>query len=136
MTVIDGRMAPEKIRQQEMSKDKGKIPRRELYKTDRQWTLDDYRAVQMLNNEMEKAKRRRSVTGIRTQVEVDRTLEKIENIRHLINTEPEKAKCEICKHANVNKNMKTSKDKENGAEIADNRTTNTGTLAKNAEFGR
>ena len=27
MTVIDGRMVPEKTRQQEMSKDKGKIPR-------------------------------------------------------------------------------------------------------------
>ena len=42
MTVIDGRMAPEKTRQQEMSRDKGKIPKREIYKTDGQWTLDDY----------------------------------------------------------------------------------------------
>ena len=106
-----GEWHPKKTRQQEMSKDKGKIPKRELYKTDRQWTLDDYRAVQMLNNEMEKTKRRQSVTGIRTQEEVDRILEKVEHARHLINTEPEKAKCEICKRGNVNKDMKISKDK-------------------------
>ena len=57
ITVIDGRTVPKKTRQQKMSKDKGKIPRRELYKTDRQWTLDDYRAVQMLNNRKEQTKK-------------------------------------------------------------------------------
>ena len=67
--------------------------------------------MQMLNNGKEQIKRRKSVAGIRTQEEVNRILEKIENIRHLINTEPEKAKCEICKRANANKNMKISKDK-------------------------
>ena len=59
----------------------------------------------MLNKETEKTKKRKSVTGIRTQEEVDRILEKMD-IRHLINTEPEKAKCEICKRENINKNMK------------------------------
>ena len=96
MTVIDGKLAPEKTRQQEMSKDRGKIPKREMYKIDRQWTLEDYKTAQMLNAGEGRIKKRRSVTGIRTQEEVDRILEKIENIRHLINTEPEKAKCEIC----------------------------------------
>ena len=111
MTVIDGRMAPEKTCQQEMSKDKRKVPKREMYKTDRQWTLEDYRAVQMLNTGKERTKRRRSVIGIRTQEEVDDILGKVENIRHLINTEPEKAKCEICERADINKNLKISKDK-------------------------
>ena len=32
MTVINGKLAPEKTRQQEMSKDRGKIPKREMYK--------------------------------------------------------------------------------------------------------
>ena len=65
----------------------------------------------MLNNGKEQTKRRKSAAGMRTQGEVGRILEKIENIRHLINTEPEKAKCEICKRASVNKNMEISKDK-------------------------
>ena len=41
---------------------------------------------------------------------MDRILEKIEGIRHLINTEPEKAKCEICARTDINKDMKASKD--------------------------
>ena len=61
----------------------------------------------MLNNRKEQTSKRKSVTGIRTQEEVDKTLEKMKDTRHLINTEPEKAKCEICKHVN----MKISKDK-------------------------
>ena len=41
MKIIDRKMAPEKTRQQEMSKDRGKIPKREMHKTDKYWTLDN-----------------------------------------------------------------------------------------------
>ena len=92
MTVINGKLAPEKTRQQEMSKDRGRTTKREMYKTDRQWTLEGYKAAQMLNTRKGRIKRGKEVIGIRTQEEVDKILEKIESIRHSINTEPEKSK--------------------------------------------
>ena len=110
MKIIDGKMTPEKTRQQEMSKDRGKRPKREMYKTDRHWTLDNYKAVRMLSSETKSLQKRKSVTKIQTQEEVERILGKAEHARHLINTEPEKAKCEICKQKNINKNTKVSKD--------------------------
>ena len=97
-----------------MSKDRGKIPKREMYKTDRYWTLDNYKAVKMLSKETKGPQKRKSVTGIQTQEEVERILGKVEHARHLINTEPEKAKCEICKRKNIDKNIKISKDNKKG----------------------
>ena len=37
-----------------MSKDTGKIPKRNLYKTDKYWTLEAYKAARMLNNKEKK----------------------------------------------------------------------------------
>ena len=50
--------------------------------------------------------------------------------------EPEKAKCEICKQKNIDKNMKVSKDNKNGARNADNGTNNMRTPVRNVEYGR
>ena len=69
MKTIDGKITPEKTRQQEMSKDRGKIPKREMYEIDRYWTLDNYKAVKMLSNETRSPQKRRSVTKIQTQEE-------------------------------------------------------------------
>ena len=82
-----------------------------MYKIDRQWTLEGCKTAQMLNTRKGRIKKGKEVTEIRTQEEVDKTLEKIESIRHLINTEPEKANCEICARANIYKDMKASKDR-------------------------
>ena len=35
MKIVDGKMMPEKTKQQEMSKDRGKIPKRNMHKTDK-----------------------------------------------------------------------------------------------------
>ena len=102
-----------------MSRDGGRIPKRETHKTDGHRKLDDYRAVQMLNRETKGPKKRKSAAGIRTQEEVERILEKVEHARHLINTEPEKAKCEICERKNVDKNMKISKDNKKGIQTTE-----------------
>ena len=103
-----------------MSKDRGKIPKREMYKIDRQWTLEGYKAAQMLNTRKGRIKKGKEAAGIRTQEEVDKILEKIESTRHLINTEPEKAKCEICARANMNKDMKTSRNFDIGTNPKNN----------------
>ena len=62
MKMIDGKVIPEKTRQQEMSKDRGKILKREMYKINRYWTLDNYKAVRMLSNETRGLQKRKSVT--------------------------------------------------------------------------
>ena len=110
MKVVDGKMTPEKTKQQEMSKDRGEIPKRNMHKTDKYWTLDDYRAVRMLNNEERNPRTRKGVIRIQTQEEAERILGNVKHIRYLVDTEPEKAKCAICKQKNIDKYMKTSKD--------------------------
>ena len=44
-----------------MSKDRGKIPNRDMHKTDKYWTLEDYQAARMLNNEAKDPRGRKSV---------------------------------------------------------------------------
>ena len=94
-----------------MSKNRGKIPKRDMYRTGKYWTLlEDYAAARMLNNEERNPRTRKRVIRIQTHEEAGRILGNVKDIRHLIDTEPEKAKCEICKQKNINKYMETSKD--------------------------
>ena len=57
-----------------MSKDRGKIPKRDMYRTDKYWTLENYTAVRMLNNEERNPRTRKSVIRIQTQKEAGRIL--------------------------------------------------------------
>ena len=57
-----------------MSKDRGKIPKRDMYRTDKYWTLENYTAVRMLNNEERNPRTRKSVIRIQTQKETGRIL--------------------------------------------------------------
>ena len=51
----------------------------------------------MLNNEERNPRTRKGVIRIQTQEEAERILGNVKHIRYLVDTEPEKAKCEICK---------------------------------------
>ena len=68
-----------------------------LPRQDKYWTLEDDKAAGMLNNEARDPQRRKSAIRIQTQEESERILGKVKRTRQLIDTEPEKAKCEICK---------------------------------------
>ena len=71
-----------------------------MYKTDKQWTLDNYTAVRTLNNKCLNPRTRRRVARIQTEEEAEKILNSIDAIEYLIDTEPEQAKCENCERRN------------------------------------
>ena len=55
-----------------MSKSRGKIPKVNMYRTDKQWTLDHYMAVRMLNNKCLNPRTRKIATRIQTEEEAEK----------------------------------------------------------------
>ena len=88
-------MTAEKPKQEQMSKSRGKTPKVNMYRTDKQWTMDIYMAVRTLNNKCLNLRTRKTAVRIQKEEEAEKLLKNTHTIRYLIDTEPKQAKGEI-----------------------------------------
>ena len=74
MKIANGKLTTEKTKQEQMDKSRGKALKGDLYRTDQQWTSEDYTAVRMLNNKEINLRTKKNVTRIQTVEEAEKIL--------------------------------------------------------------